>query len=84
LLSHNLLSAAIVSENFWLSSTSEQVFEPFQVPESVLLLTVPLDVRKTGHPLIGVEPFTSRQVWVIVTGAGSPYSRSLNFVHAVS
>jgi hypothetical protein len=77
------LSAAIVSENFRPSSTFEQVFEPVQVPESVLLITVPLNVREQFTPFIVVEPFTSQQVWVIVTGAGSPYTRSLYFVHAV-
>jgi hypothetical protein len=38
------LSAAIVSENFRPSSTSEQALDPVHVPESVLLVTVPLIV----------------------------------------
>ena len=78
-----MLLASIVRENFRPSSVFEQVFEPAQVPESVLLVTDPMNVKEQFTPLMVVEPFTSQQVWVIVTGAGSPYTRSVYFVHAV-
>jgi hypothetical protein len=82
--SHDLLSAAIVSKNFRPSCDFEQVpGRDDHVPDRTFFSTVPVKVAEQLTPFTRRVPWTSQHVWIIFTGASSPYARSLYLVHAV-